>query len=119
MLGRFLVRTAVSGLGLLFAILIVGGIRYGGGPGEFIVLCVVFGLVNAIIRPILKFLSCPLVILTLGIFTLIINGVLLLILQSLAQGIGIDFVVEGLWPGILGAIVISIVSIIANILIPE
>ena len=57
----FLGRTVVAGLGLLVAIAIVSGIHYTGGAVQFIILAVIFGLVNAVIRPILKFLSCPLV----------------------------------------------------------
>jgi len=110
----FLGRTVVAGLGLLVAIAIVPGIRYTGGAGQFIILAVIFGLVNAVIRPILKFLSCPLVMLTLGLFVLVINAVMLLITQSLAQTIGIQFAVDGFGAALIGAIVISIVSIFAN-----
>ncbi len=110
----FLGRTVVAGLGLLVAIALVSGIRYTGSAVQFIILAVIFGLVNAVIRPILKFLSCPLVMLTLGLFVLIINAVMLLITQSLAQTIGIQFVVADFGAALLGAIVISIVSIFAN-----
>lgn len=119
MLGKFLTRTVVSGLGLLVAINIVGGIRYSGGTSEFIVLCLIFGLVNAFVRPVLTLLSCPLVALTLGLFIFVLNGLMLLITQSLAQSAGIPFVVDGLWPAILGAIVIGIVSLIANLFIHD
>ncbi len=110
----FLGRTVVAGLGLLVAIAIVPGIRYTGGAVQFIILAVIFGLVNAIIRPILKFLSCPLVMLTLGLFVLVINALMLLITQSLAQTIGIQFAVDSFGAALLGAIIISIVSIFAN-----
>jgi putative membrane protein len=112
--GTFLTRTLATGLGLLVAISIVPGIKFAGSAGQFIVLALIFGVVNAVIRPILKFLSCSLVLLTLGLFILIINALMLLITQSLAQTIGIAFVVDGFGSAVIGAIVVSIVSVIAN-----
>ena len=112
----FITRTIIAGLGLLVAISIVPGLRYTGGTVQFIILAVIFGLVNAVIRPILALLSCPLVLLTLGLFILIINAIMLLITQGLAQTIGIQFTVADFGAALLGAIVISIVSIIANMI---
>ena len=83
--GSFLTRTIATGLGLLVAVAVVPGLRFTGNAGQFIVLALIFGLVNAVIRPILKFLSCPLVLLTLGLFVLIINALMLYITQALAQ----------------------------------
>ena len=117
--GSFLTRTIATGLGLLVAISIVPGLKFTGSAGQFIVLAVVFGVVNAVIRPILKFLSCPLVLLTLGLFVLIINALMLLITQSLAQTLGIAFVVDGFGAALIGAIVVSIVSVIANSVIRD
>lgn len=110
----FLTRTVIAGLGLLVAIAIVPGLRYTGGAAQFIILALIFGLVNAVIRPILALLSCPLVLLTLGLFILIINAIMLLITQGLAQTIGIQFTVADFGAALLGAIVISIISIIAT-----
>jgi putative membrane protein len=112
----FLTRTVIAALGLLIAIYLVPGVRYGGGAVEFIVLALIFGLVNAVIRPILALLSCPLVLLTLGLFIFILNAIMLLITQSLAQAVGIPFVVDGFGAALIGSIVISIVSLIANMI---
>jgi putative membrane protein len=117
--GTFLTRTIATGLGLLVAISIVPGIQFAGSAGQFIILALIFGVVNAVIRPILKFLSCPLVLLTLGLFILIINALMLLITQSLAKTINIAFVVDGFGSAVIGAIVVSIVSIIANTVIRD
>jgi putative membrane protein len=117
--GTFLTRTIAAGLGLLVAISIVPGIQFAGSAGQFIILALIFGAVNAVIRPILKFLSCPLVLLTLGLFILIINALMLLITQSLAQTIGIAFTVDGFGSAVIGAIIVSIVSIIANTVIRD
>jgi putative membrane protein len=110
----FLTRTVIAGLGLLAAISIVPGLRYTGGTVQFIILALIFGLVNAVIRPILAVLSCPLVLLTLGLFILVINAIMLLITQGLAQTIGIQFTVADFGAALVGAIVISIISIIAT-----
>ncbi len=112
----FLSRTIVAGLGLLVAIALVRGLTYDGGAGQFILLAVIFGLVNAVIRPILTFLSCPLVMLTLGLFILVINAIMLYITQALANVIGIHFTIADFGAALLGAIVISIVSIFANMI---
>jgi putative membrane protein len=117
--GTFLTRTLATGLGLLMAISIVPGIQFTDSAGQFIVLALLFGVVNAVIRPILKFLSCPLVLLTLGLFILIINALMLLITQSLAHTLGIAFEVDGFGSAVIGAIVISIVSVIANTVIRD
>ncbi len=115
----FLTRTVISGFGLLIAIGLVRGLRFDGSAVQFIILALIFGLVNAIVRPILALLSCPLVLLTLGLFILIINALMLLITQSLAHVVGIQFVVADFGAALLGAIVISIVSIFANMIIRD
>jgi putative membrane protein len=117
--GSFLTRTLAAGLGLLVAIAIVPGLHFTGSAGQFILLALIFGLVNAVIRPILKFLSCPLVLLTLGLFVLVINAVMLFITQALAQPLGIAFAVDNFGAALIGAIVISIVSVIANSVIRD
>ncbi len=115
----FLTRTVISGFGLLIAIGLVRGLRFDGSAVQFIILALIFGLVNAVIRPILALLSCPLVLLTLGLFILIINALMLLITQGLAHVVGIQFVVADFGAALLGAIVISIVSLIANMLVRD
>ncbi len=118
-MNRFLTRTVIAGLGLLIAIWLVQGLHYTGGIPGFIVLCLIFGLVNAIIRPILRLLSLPLMILTLGLFSLVINALLLLLTQALAEAVGIRFVIDGFGPALLGAIVISIVSVAAHLFVRD
>ena len=116
----FLTRWIISGLALLVAIwLLPRQIQFDGSTGQFIILAAIFGLVNAFLRPILRLLSCPLVLLTLGLFIFVINAILLLLTASLAQAIHISFVVEGFGGALLGAIVISVVSILASMFIHE
>lgn len=116
----FFTRWIISGLALLVAIWILPNqIQFHGSAGQFILLALIFGLVNAFLRPILRFLSCPLVLLTLGLFIFVINALLLLLTASLVQNIGIDFKVAGFGDAILGSIAISIVSILASMFIHE
>lgn len=116
----FLTRWIISGLALLFAIwLLPQQIRFDGSTGQFIILAAIFGLVNAFLRPILRLLSCPLILLTLGLFIFVVNAILLLITAALAQAIHISFTVEGFGGALLGSIVISLVSILASMFIHE
>ncbi len=115
----FLTRWIISGLALLIAIKIVPQVKFDGSVVEFIVLAGLFGLVNAFLRPILSLLSCPLMLLTLGLFIFVINAVLLAFTAWLAQGLHIAFFVDGFGGALLGSIVISIVSILASMFIHE
>jgi putative membrane protein len=79
----------------------------------------VFGLVNVALRPLLALLTCPLIILTLGLFGLVINALMLLLTAQIAASLGVQFTVDGFWPAVLGGLVISIVSLILTILAGE
>jgi putative membrane protein len=80
---------------------------------------VILGLVNAVIRPILGLLSCPFIILTLGVFVLIINAVSFLIAARIAESLGIGFFVDNFWAALLGSLVVSVVSIFFNVFLKE
>ena len=86
---------------------------------QYLIIGIIFGLVNAILKPILSLLTCPLMMLTLGLFIFVINGFLLWLTTILAQAFGIPFRIDGLWPLILGTILISIVSFILSLVIPD
>ena len=86
----------------------------------FAVMAVILGLVNAIVRPVLKLLTCPLIVVTLGLFTLVINGLTLWLSAALANRLfGVGFYVRGFWPALLGSIIVSIVSVILNMLVKD
>ena len=80
---------------------------------------VVFGIVNAIVAPVVKLLSLPFIILTLGLLLLFINAAMLWLTSEIAQGIGLGFRVDGFWTTVLGALVISLVSAILNGLLKD
>jgi putative membrane protein len=118
MMMRLIVRLLINAAALAAAAWAVPGIHYEGW-GALALMALVFGLVNALIRPIVMILSCPLLVLTLGLFTFVVNACMLLLAGSLAGMFGIAFSVEGFVPAFLGAIIISVVSIILSILLPH
>lgn len=113
---RLLLRWLISSLAIFVAVWLVPGIDFS-GPGWHIgVVALVFGLLNALLRPLLYLLTCPLVILTLGLFGLVINAMLLGLTSSLADQLGISFHVDGFWPAFWGGLVISITSTVLGLL---
>lgn len=106
---RMLLRWLISSLAI-FAALLVPGIEFEGPGWQIGVVALVFGLLNALLRPLLYLLTCPLVILTLGLFGLVINAILLGLTSALANELNIAFTVDGFWPAFFGGLVISIVS---------
>jgi putative membrane protein len=112
-------RWLIMTLAIFAAVWIVPGIEFAGYGWELGVVALVFGLVNIALRPILTLLTCPLVILTLGLFALVINAVLLLLTAQIAASLGLQFLVAGFWPAVLGGLVISIVNLILNALAGE
>ncbi len=105
----FLARWVVTTLGVVVAANVVTGIRFDDTQG-LLIASLVLGILNAILRPIMIVLALPLLIVTLGLFTLVINAGLLYFVGYLVK----PFHVEGFWPAFWGALVISIVSIFAN-----
>jgi len=117
---KFLVRLLINAAALWVAMKIIPGITYSSDNwGPFLVVALIFGLVNAFIRPVVKLLSLPLIILTLGLFALVVNGLMLLLTSSLSGALGLHFHVEGCWTAILGALVVSIVSALLSTFLAE
>jgi putative membrane protein len=107
---NLLLRWIINAVALGVAATLVAGIHVDGGWQVLAVMALVIGLVNALIRPLVTILTCPLIILTLGLFTLVINAGMLLLASWLAGLMNIGFVVEGFWPALWGGLIISIVS---------
>lgn len=112
---NFLLRLAVNAAALWVATQFVPGVSYSGGPWPFVAVALIFGVVNATLRPLMKLLTCPLIILTLGLFALIVNGLMLWLTSSIAAALGIGFHVDGFWPAFWGALVVSIVSTLLSV----
>ncbi|HEV2418835.1 MAG TPA: phage holin family protein [Terriglobia bacterium] len=118
---RLLFRWVVVSLALFLAARIVPGIHAARNSWTlFAIMAVILGLVNAIVRPVLKFLSCPLIILTLGLFVLVINGVTLWLASAIAVNwFHVGFYVHGFWAAFWGALLVSIISVAASLLVRE
>ncbi len=111
---NLIVRIVVTGIALWVATVLVPGVEVGGeGTDQAITLglvAVVFGVVNAIIAPILKTLALPLYVLTFGLFALIVNAVLFQLVGWIASQLALDFIVEDFLSALLGAVVVGLVS---------
>jgi len=115
----FLIRLLVNAAALWVATQIVPGVTYHGGPLPMLGVALVFGIVNAILRPIALVLTFPILIVTLGLFTFVINGVMLLLTSSLSGALGLGFHVAGFWAAFWGALVVTIVSWLLSLLITD
>ncbi len=122
----FIIRVLINAVGLWVATYVVNQVFPGGitiGSQNFfvtlLVVAVIFGLVNAVIKPLLAMATCPLYVLTLGLFTFIVNALMLLLTSFIATAVGYIFQVNGFGPALLGAIVISVVSFILSIVVKE
>ncbi|MEU6392477.1 phage holin family protein [Streptomyces sp. NPDC046939] len=121
---NFLVKTIANAGALAVAVLLVDKITLtGDGTGKkigtLILVALLFGLVNWLVKPVVKVLTFPLFILTLGLITLVVNALMLLLTSWLADKLDLSFHVEGFWTAVLGGLIISIVSWALNVVLPE
>jgi len=118
---KLLIRWAIVAFALFVAAWLVPGIRVdGGGWVVYAVMAIILGLVNAVVRPLLKLLTCPLILLTLGLFTFVINGLTLWLSSLIASRLlGLGFRVENFWSAFFGALIVSVVTIVLSAFIKE
>ena len=121
---RFLIWVVVNAGALAVAAWLLEGIRVGGKTtGEqavtLIIVALIFGVVNAIVEPVVKLLSLPFILLTLGLFLIVINALMLLLTSWISGELGHRFVVDGFWTAVLGAIVITIATWILEAVLPS
>ena len=112
---RILIRIGVNAVALWVASELVGGISLEEGFWKILLVAVIFGLVNALVRPVAKLLSLPVIILSLGIFILVINAAMLLITDWLTASLEIDGFGAAFW----GAVIITIVSWALSVFVPD
>lgn len=123
----FALKTAINGLALWLAALVLPQIRLGEEAPRLsnrlvtiLLVAVVFGVVNTLIKPVFSFFSLPLLVLTLGLFTVIINALMLVITAAVCGALGLDFHVDSFfWAAILGSLIVSFVSLLLNTLIKD
>jgi putative membrane protein len=110
-MSQFIIRLGINAVALGIAAVIVPGISFAGGDTtsvlNVVIVALIFGLVNAVIKPVLALVTCPFYILTLGLFTFVVNALMLMLTSWL---VGPRFLVDGFWPAFWGSIIISIVS---------
>ena len=106
----FVVRLLVNAAALWVAARVVPGVSYSGGWIPFFCVALIFGVVNTIVGFTAKVLTFPLIVVTLGLFIFIINGLMLWLTATVSGALGLGFRVEGFWPAFWGALVVSLVS---------
>ena len=121
------IRILVNGAAISVAAFLLKGISLGSGSGitsgrlvTVLWVAVIFGLVNVVIKPVLKFFSLPFIILTLGLFSLIVNAAMLWLTSWFAVQVGLNFRVDQFfWDAVLGSIIITVVSMIVSRVLPD
>jgi putative membrane protein len=118
---KFILRLAINAIALYLAVLLLPGLDLSGGVVSLLWVALIFGLVNALLGPLLKFLSCGLIVLTLGLFTLVINTFLFWLTYVISQSLGLGLMIfePVWWNAFLGAVVVSIVSFIMSMILKD
>jgi len=117
---NFLIRLAINAIALYAAVQIVPGVH----PQSehwytYLWLALIFGVVNALLRPLLKLLTCPLILLTLGLFTLVINATMFALAGWVGAHFGVGFTVDGFWAALWGSVVTSLVAVVLGLFLKD
>ncbi|GIG01855.1 phage holin family protein [Catellatospora citrea] len=120
----FLIRWVINAVALWVTTLVVSGIEITAATTTrsiltLIVVALIFGLVNAILKPVIHLLGCVFYVITLGLFALFVNAALFLLVDWLASVFKLPFEINGFWPAFWGAIVMGIVSWALSLLVPD
>lgn len=124
---NFLIRVAINGLALWVAALVLEGVHLGEGDASWtsnvvtiVLVALLFGLINAVIKPIVKLFSLPFIILTLGLFTFIVNAFMLQITEWIGEALDLAFSIdEFFWDAVFAAVIITLVSWALNVVLPD
>ena len=120
-----IIRLVITAVSLWIATLVISGIELTtdsvpGKIGALLAVAVIFGIVNAILRPIIKTIGCGLYVFTLGLMALVVNGLLFLLTSWIAGRLDLPFHVTNFWPSaVLGALLVGIVSWVLNMVVPD
>jgi putative membrane protein len=109
-----LLHWILNAAALWVAAAIVPGLDFHGGLGRLLLVAAVFGIVNSLLRPLLAVLTCPLILLTLGLFMLVINALLLMVTGWLSESWNLGFTVSGFWAAFFGGLVVGLVSTVLS-----
>lgn len=121
---NFVVKTIANAGALAVAVWLLDKITLTGDStgkevGTLLLVALVFGLVNVVVKPIVKLLTFPLFIVTLGLFTLVVNALMLLLTSWLADTLDLSFHVEGFWTAVLGGLIVSVVAWALHVVLPD
>lgn len=123
---NFAIKTVINGIALWIAALLVDGINFGTDPDGWavartvVLVALVFGIINTLVRPIAKIVTLPFIILTLGLFVFVVNALMLQLTSWISGKVGLAFNVESFfWDAILGALIITFVSMILGFFNPK
>jgi putative membrane protein len=111
---EIILRLLLNAAALWVAVRIVSGITYDGGVLGFLGVALVFGIVNAFVKPVLQFFSIPFILLTLGLFLFVVNALALWITSGISGSLGLGFQVRGFGAAFLGALVVSLVNLLLS-----
>jgi putative membrane protein len=120
-----IIRLLITAVSLWIATLVIDGIQLTtdsvpGKVGTLLAVAAIFGLVNAILRPVIKAIGCGFYILTLGLIAIVVNGLLFMLVSWIAGQFDLPFHVDGFWPAaVLGALIVGVVSWLLNALVPD
>ena len=117
---NFILRTVVNGFALYAAVFIVPGIVPDNpSPISWVWLALIFGVLNALVKPLIKMLSCAVIFLTLGLFTLVINTAMFYLTSWVGSYFGAGLRIENFWAAFLGALIVSAISFFLNIFLKD
>ena len=122
---KLLIRLAISALSLWLCTLIISGVHVGGASTikkilTLLIIAIIFGVINAVLRPVIKTVGCAFYVFTLGLIALVVNGFLLWLTSAIAGGLDLPFHVDNFWPSaVLGALVIGLISWVLNMVVPD
>jgi putative membrane protein len=118
---KFILRWAINAIGLYLAVLLLPGIDLRSDLVSILWLALIFGLINALFRPLIQLLTCPLIILTLGLFTLVINTFMFWLTSVIGQSFGFGLAISDpvWWNAFLGGLVVSIVSVALTMILKD
>ena len=124
---NMLIKVGVNAIALWVAALVVDGVRLGEDADKLstrlltiLLVAVIFGVVNALVKPIAKVLSFPAIVLTLGLFTFVVNAFMLQITEWVCDALNLDFTIDHFfWNAVMAALVITLVSMVLNFVLPD
>jgi putative membrane protein len=120
-----LIRLVITAVSLWISTLVIDGIHLNaattlGKVGTLLAVAIIFGIINAVLRPIVKTIGCGLYVLTLGLIALVVNGLLFLLVSWIAGRASLPFHVDNFWPSaVFGAVLVGVVSWLLNMLVPD